>query len=68
MEKGMESTLGIEATRIPRNKTKTKDLACKIRQKQTYDRDFAQSVRDDAPRARRTADVTNDKQDVPESA
>ena len=27
---GMESTLGIEATRIPQNKTKTKDLACRI--------------------------------------
>jgi hypothetical protein len=26
----MESTLGIEATRIPQNKTKTKDLACRI--------------------------------------
>ena len=35
---------------------------------QTYDRDFAQSVRDEAPGERRTADVTNDKQDVPESA
>ena len=64
----MESTLGIEATRIPQNKTKIKDLACRISRKQTYDRDSAQSVRDEAPRARRTADVTNDKQDVPELA
>ena len=45
-----------------------KGLARGISRKQTYDRDFAQSVRDEAPRARRTSDVTNDKQDVPESA
>ena len=50
------------------NLKQNKGLARKISRKQTYDRDFAQSVRDEAPRARRIADVTNDKQDVPESA
>ena len=65
----MESTLDIEATRIPQLNTKQRiGLAWEISQTQTYDRDFAQSVRDEAPQARRTADVTNDKQDVPESA
>ena len=50
------------------NLKQNKGLARRISRKQTYDRDFAQSVRDEAPRARRTADVTNDKKDVPESA
>ena len=50
------------------NLKQNKGLARRISRKQTYDRDFAQSVSDEAARARRTADVTNDKQDVPESA
>ena len=64
---GMESTLDIEATRIPQLKTKQR-IGLQNKSEQTYDRDFAQSVHDEAPRARRTVDVMNDKQDVPESA
>ena len=63
----MESTYDFEATRISQMKTK-QSIGLQNKPEQTYDRDFAQSVHDEAPRARRTADVTNDKQDVPESA
>ena len=63
----MDSTFDFEATRIPHIK-QHKGFGLQNKPEQTYDRDFAQSVRDEAPRARRTADVMNDKQDVPESA
>ena len=67
LAKGMESTLDIEATRIPQLKTKQR-IGLGNKPKHTYDRDFAQSVRDEAPWARRTADIMNDKRDIPESA
>ena len=43
--KGMESTLVIEATRIPQNKTKNKGFGLRNKPKQTYDRDFVRSFR-----------------------
>ena len=67
VRKGMESTFDFEATRIPQFKTK-QSIGFQNKPEQTYDRDFSLSVRDEAPRARRTADVTNDKQDVPKLA
>ena len=40
----MESTLGIEATRIPQNKTKQR-IGLQNKPEQTYDRDFVRSFR-----------------------
>ena len=47
----MVSTFDFEATRIPQLKTKQR-IGLQNKPEQTYDRDFAQSVRDEAPRAR----------------
>ena len=63
----MDSTSVFEATRIPQVK-QNKGFGLQNKPEQTYDRDFAQSFRDEAPRAQCIADATNDKQDVPESA
>ena len=63
----MESTFNFEASRIPQFKTK-QSIGLQNKPEQTYDRDFAQSVRDEAPWARCTTDVLNDKRDVPKSA
>ena len=42
--KGMESTLGIEATRIPQLKTKQR-IGLQNKPEKTYDRDFVRSFR-----------------------
>ena len=42
--KGMESTLDIEATRIPQLKTKQR-IGLQNKPEQTYDRDFVRSFR-----------------------
>ena len=44
LRKGMESTLDIEATRIPQLKTKQR-IGLQNKPEQTYDRDFVRSFR-----------------------
>ena len=51
----MESTLDIEATRIPQIKTKQR-IGLQNKPKQTYDRDFVQNFRGGATQARSYSD------------
>ena len=69
----MESTLVIEATRIPQNKTKNKGFGFQNKPEQTYDRDFVRSFHGGAHTGsivqhHHVQGSAHDIQSVPESA